>query len=104
MLQTHEADPRTFSSDHFLRAATAAIAAAAAAAPQVSTRDHLIPPAMQFELADKLHAKTVTFPAGGALCALRCCPVCTFFVSSLTGAGCVRRMLSSATWHRTCCL
>jgi hypothetical protein len=34
--------------------------------PQVSTRDHLIPPAMQFELADKLHAKTVTFPAGKA--------------------------------------
>jgi hypothetical protein len=40
--------------------------AASAAAPQVSTRDHLIPPAMQFELADKLHAKTVTFPAGEA--------------------------------------
>ncbi|WIA42141.1 hypothetical protein OEZ86_009410 [Tetradesmus obliquus] len=31
---------------------------------QLSTRDHLIPPAMQFELADKLHAKTVTFPTG----------------------------------------
>lgn len=31
---------------------------------QVATRDHLIPPAMQFELAKKLHAKTVTFPSG----------------------------------------
>jgi hypothetical protein len=41
--------------------------AGAAAAVQVSTRDHLIPPAMQFELADKLHAKTVTFPTGAQL-------------------------------------
>lgn len=31
---------------------------------QVSTRDHVIPVQMQFDLATKLKARTVTFPTG----------------------------------------
>lgn len=33
---------------------------------QVSTHDNLIPAAMQFKLADKLRARTVTIPTGTA--------------------------------------